>query len=281
MLARNLEGLRIVSFESRRSSEMQNLLRKRGAQVHMAPSMREVPLQDQHEAIAFGKALKNSDCEILILLTGVGTRMLVEAMALSWPKEEVLAWLRRLTLVCRGPKPAAVLKELGLTPHVRVPEPNTWRELLATLDNDLPVRGRSIAVQEYGRTNPALIQGLVDRGGKVRVVPVYAWAMPEDTTALDTAVDAVAQGQVDVTLFTSATQVDHVMQRATQRGLEQALLARLKDFTAIASIGPVTTEAIEGYGLSADIVPKHPKMGHLVAAVMQETTDVLAKKRAM
>lgn len=281
MLANNLAGVRVVSFESRLSAEMRNLLQKRGAQVQMAPSMREVPLTDQHEAIAFGKALRTSDCEILILLTGVGTRMLVDAMALSWPKEEVVAWLSRLTLVCRGPKPAAALKELGLKLTLRVPEPNTWRELLTTLDESLPVAGRSIAVQEYGRSNPALIQGLADRGGRVRVVPVYAWAMPEDTTDLEKAVTAIVQAQVDVALFTSATQVDHVMQCAKQSAIQPALVASLKGFTAVASIGPVTTECIQSYGLSADIVPKHPKMGHLVAAVAEETKAVLAQKRAM
>ncbi len=279
--ADKLKGIRVVSFESRRSQEMQNLLQKHGADVHVAPSMREIPIEDQHEAIAFGQSLKTSGCDVLILLTGVGTRMLVDAMALSWPKEEVLNWLRQVTLVCRGPKPVAVLKELGLEPDVRVPEPNTWRELLVTLDSEVPIQGRTVAVQEYGRSNPMLIQGLNDRGAHVRRVPVYAWAMPEDITALTEAVKAIVASQRDVALFTSATQVDHVIQCAKQLGLDTECITKLLTEMAVASIGPITTEVLHSYGLQADIVPKHPKMGHLVMAVAEQAHAVLAQKRAM
>ena len=42
--------------------------------------------------------------------------------------------LRKLAIAARGPKPVAALREMGLTPAVVAPEPNTWRELLKALE---------------------------------------------------------------------------------------------------------------------------------------------------
>ena len=84
-----LNGLRVVSFESRRSAEMAELIRNYGGEPIQAPAMREVPLTDQREALAFGETLLAGDWDILILLTGVGTRMLIAACATRWPKDEV------------------------------------------------------------------------------------------------------------------------------------------------------------------------------------------------
>ena len=52
---RGLTGLRVVSFESRRSAEVAELIRNHGGTPMQAPSMREIPLADQHEALAFGE----------------------------------------------------------------------------------------------------------------------------------------------------------------------------------------------------------------------------------
>ena len=70
-----LNGLRVVSFESRRSAEMAELIRNYGGEPIPAPAMREVPLTDQREAFAFGETLLAGDWDVLILLTGVGTRL--------------------------------------------------------------------------------------------------------------------------------------------------------------------------------------------------------------
>src|SRR6266487_3580973 len=108
-----LNGLRVVSFESRRSAEMAELIRNYGGEAIQAPSMREVPLTDQREALAFGETLLAGDWDALILLTGVGTRMLIAACAARWPKDGVVKALGRLTLVCRGPAAEPVVVSIG------------------------------------------------------------------------------------------------------------------------------------------------------------------------
>jgi uroporphyrinogen-III synthase len=274
-----LNGLRVASFESRRSAELAQLIRNYGGEPIEAPSMREVPLTDQREALAFGETLLAGDWDVLMLLTGVGTRMLLAALATHWPKDEVVQALGRLTLVCRGPKPIAALKEVGLAPALAVPEPNTWRDLLSALDLKLPVAGKRVAVQEYGARNEELLAGLRQRGARVTAVPVYGWALPEDMGPMRAAIGQLAVGDVEVALFTSATQVDNLFRVAAEMGRADALREALRSRTVVVSIGPITTEALQGHGIQPDLQPEHPKMGHLLIAVAREADNLLRRKR--
>lgn len=272
--------LKVVSLESRQGSDMIRLLERHGCVGISAPSMREVALADQHEAFAFGAELLRGDHEIIVLLTGVGTRMLVDALSSREPRETVLAALGRHALVCRGPKPVAVLKGLGLRPTLVAPEPNTWQDLLTLLDAELPVAGKRVAVQAYGRVNEVLLEGLRTRGAQVRSVTIYGWELPEDVAPLTAAVEVLCSRQADVISFTSAQQIEHLFLIAARTGREQTLTDALRTHVVCASIGPVTSEAMTARGLPVDITPVHPKMGHLVQAIVREgPAQVLAKRK--
>ena len=272
--------LRVVSLESRRAEEMSRLLERHGCQAISAPSMREVPLSDQHEAFAFGEELLRGEHEVMVLLTGVGTRMLVDALATRHPQVEVLAALGRCQLVCRGPKPVAALKALGLKPSLVAPEPNTWQDLVQLLDAELPVAGRKLAVQAYGKVNEPLLTALRERGAQVRSVGIYAWELPEDTAPLSAAVDVLSRADADVVLFTAAQQVEHLFQIAERAGKADALAAALRERVVCASIGPIMSEALAARGLPVDLVPEHPKMGHLVQSVVKSGAELALRKRA-
>lgn len=271
-----LSGLRVVSFESRRSREMAALIERYGGQPLVAPSMREVPLEQNSAALEFMRGLEAGKIDVVIFLTGVGARTLIGAVQSLYPREKLAAALERATLVARGPKPVAALKDIGITPKIVVPEPNTWREILTELKAAGDLAGRTIAVQEYGVTKPELIAGLRVLGAKIVSVPVYRWALPEDTGPLKSAVREIAAGNVDAALFTNATQVEHLFKVAAGAEAElRAALARV----LIASIGPVCTEALEHFGLKPDVVPEHPKMGHLIAALAGRARALLEAKR--
>jgi uroporphyrinogen-III synthase len=272
--------LKVVSLESRNAHEMVRLLTRHGCEAISAPSMREIPLTDQHEAFAFGERLMGAGCDIVVLLTGVGTRLLVDALSTRFDREAVIAALGRSRLVCRGPKPVAVLKGLGLRPTLVAPEPNTWQDLLNLLDAQLPVANREVFVQEYGRANEPLLEGLRTRGAKLHTVAIYAWAMPADTAPLAAAIEALCAGQADVLMFTSAQQLEHLFGLAAELGREEALRVALRRHVLCASIGPMTSEALEARGIPVDLTPAHPKMGHLVTAVASEGAPLLAAKRA-
>jgi uroporphyrinogen-III synthase len=279
MPAPALTGLVVLALESRRATEIAELIRRHGGTPLIAPALREVPLDENQPAFDFLAQLEQAAIDVVILLTGVGTRTLAAAIEPRCARDRFAALLRRAKLVARGPKPVAVLREFGLTPAVTIPEPNTWREILATLDRDLPVRGLRVAVQEYGAPNPELCDGLRQRGATVAAVPVYRWALPEDTEPLRTAVAELAAGRVDIALFTSATQVQHLALIANQEGVDAARLRALFQRVLIASIGPVCSAALRAHGLPPDIEPEHPKMGHLVAAAARSGRTLLHSKR--
>lgn len=273
-----LQGLRVISFESRRANEMAELIRRYGGEPFIAPSIREVPLRENHAARELLPSLEAGEIDILVLLTGIGTRTLVEAVATQYSKERFTSALRRATLVARGPKPVAALRELGLEPDVVVSEPNTWREILSALDTRADLNGRCVAVQEYGITNHELMDGLRGRGARVLRVPVYRWALPEDTAPLRAAIQKILNSQADIALFTNATQVDHLFGLAAEEKKAESLRHAFGR-VLVASVGPVCTEALRHFGLSADLEPAHSKMGHLVAALARRGRALLAAKR--
>ena len=201
----SLQGLRIVSFESRRAKEMAELIRRHGGEAISAPSMREVPLSENTVPVELFKRLEAGRIDLVILLTGVGTRTMVDALASHYSREQIAALLGKVPILARGPKPVAALKELGLQPAITAPEPNTWKEVLGVLDSNIPLKGKRVAVQEYGVTNPELLAGLETRGAEILRVPVYRWALPEDIAPLQAAIRAIVAAQADVVVFTSAT----------------------------------------------------------------------------
>ncbi|HMI90571.1 MAG TPA: uroporphyrinogen-III synthase, partial [Polyangiales bacterium] len=190
----------------------------------------------------------------------------------------VVAALAKTVLACRGPKPVAVLKELGLRPAVTAPEPNTWRELLIALES-IDLTQRRVWVQEYGRPHPELVDGLASRGAHVQSAAVYAWQLPEDLGPLERGIAAICDGAADAIVFTSAQQIEHVLEVSQRMQLREALLSALQRRVLIASIGPVTTAALAEKGIVADVEPEHPKMGHLVKALVERGVSSLAAKR--
>ena len=277
-VARGFDGLLVAAFESRLASEMARLIQHHGGRPLVAPSMREIPLEENREALAFGEKLLAGHWDILILLTGVGLRTLVQALETRHPRDQILKALAGVTRVCRGPKPVAALKAFGLDPGISVPEPNTWIELLRTLDEKAPVRGRRVAVQEYGVSNLELLQGLKERGAEVMRVPVYRWALPLDLEPLRAALGAIAGGQVRVALFTNANQVENVMQVARDGGLDERVRAALARHV-VASVGPIASESLRNHGIQVDLEPPHPKMGPLVREASLRCHEILESKR--
>jgi uroporphyrinogen-III synthase len=272
-----LHGLRVVAFESRRATEMAELIRRQGGVPLVAPSVREVPVNEHAAVFEYLRCLEAGAIDVVILLTGVGLRTLAEIVANEWPRQRLAAALRRARLVARGTKPVAALRELGLEADAVAPAPNTWRELLATLDAQVPIAGKRVAVQEYGMSNRELADGLAHRGAQVLPVSIYQWALPEELGPLHDAIRAIGSGDADVALFTSATQVYHLFQVA---GAGTDRLRAGFGNVLIASIGPICSEALHAHGLAPDVEPETAKMGQLVREVAGRGPALLAQKRA-
>ena len=272
------DGLHIAAFESRRAEDMSRLIQRQGGVPHVSPSMREVFLEKNPAAVDFAKRLMTAQIDVVILLTGVGTRHLVAAVERHVARDRFLSALTDTTTIVRGPKPLAVLKELGITPTHVVPEPNTWRELLQTIDQHVPVAGHVVGLQEYGQPNPSLLAGLEARGATVVPVKVYDWDLPEDCGPLEANIRAMIDGTIQVALFTSANQVTNLLATAEKLGVGRQLRDAIAGLV-VASIGPTTSERLRQADLLVDLEPDHPKMGQLVAATAQQAAEILQRKQ--
>lgn len=278
-MTQSLTGLQVISFESRLKNETTALLEKHGARVIAAPALREVPLTEIPEAKAFAEAVCGGAIDVLVLLTGVGASLLLKAACNYRSRAELVEGLSKLTLVCRGPKPSGALKPYGLRPTFSVPEPNTWREILHKLDAQWPVAGRRVWVQEYGTRNLELLHALRERGAEVHSIHVYSWALPEDTAPLKAAILKIVRVQAHVAIFTTALQIEHVLAVAQEIGMAPAVRRALSSDVVVASVGPVTSEALERHGIATDISPGHPKLGHLILAVARRARPLVNEKR--
>ena len=135
-----------------------------------------------------------------------------------------------------------------------------------------------VAVQEYGVSNPKLLESLRQRGADVTSVPVYRWALPEDIEPLRHVLARILAGNVDVILITNAMQVEHIMQ-ILQQDQQVSTFQSMVNNMIVASIGKISSERLRQYGLSVDLEPSHPKMGILVKETSLHAHDLLLEKR--
>jgi uroporphyrinogen-III synthase len=280
-------GFRVLSFESRRAVELARLIASYGGKPISAPAMREVPLEPNSMALDFAAGLMAGRFQMVIFLTGVGVQALVSACERVYPLEAFLDALRRAQIVVRGPKPAARLRELQIPIVAMAREPNTWREVLQAIDSaKLPLAGTKVAVQEYGVSNGELLAALRERGAQITQVPVYQWALPEDTAPLREGLALLVRGEIEVVLFTTGVQVMHLFNFVAQEqgqpnnARSADLLRQALRSAVVASIGPSTTEALEQYGLRADLQASRPKMGFLVKEAAELSPGILQRKRS-
>ncbi|QDT03397.1 Uroporphyrinogen decarboxylase [Rubripirellula lacrimiformis] len=276
----DFNGLQIAALESRRATDMARMIGRSGGVAHVSPSMREVPIEPNRGAIDFAYRVMTGEVNIVVLMTGVGFRYLLKSIERHVDQQRFLESLSDVTTICRGPKPAAALREFGITATHRVPEPNTWRELLQTIDAHVPVANQVVGLQEYGVTNASLIAGLEARGATVEPVRVYGWEFPEDLAPLESNLRAIAAGQRDMLLLTSAHQVVNMLRLAEQLELTDELRAGLHR-TVIASIGPTTSQMLEECDIHIDFEPSHPKMGHLVTESAQRCQSMVDSKKRL
>lgn len=276
----SFNGLRVLSLESRRAKEIEKLIRTYGGDATVVPSMREVGLESNADLLEFAAGLLRGEFDLVIFLTGVGVRTMLELVQSRFDREEFLTALRKVKIAARGAKPATALRELKIPVHIVSEDPSTWHELMRAVDEEVgsSLAEMRVAIQEYGASNPELLTELSSRSRSLTKVPVYQWALPEDPEPLRQTVFALVNGTVDIVLFTTSVQVIHLFQIAEQMGLASQMRDALRSIVVL-SIGPTTSEELAHYDIQADFEPSRPKMGFLVNEAAQYSARLLEEKR--
>ncbi len=243
--------------ESRELDLFASLLERRGATVLRYPLVQIVDAPDPHPILAWLHRFASGGCDDLILLTGEGLRRLLQCIdshepALRGAFLEALARVRKIT---RGPKPARVLRELGLQSDLPAEIPTT-PGLIALL-RPLPLRDRRVGVQLYGGdANQPLIDCLEQAGAQVFPVAPYRYADRASDVAVRELLGSMRRGAIDAIAFTSKAQVERLFRAAAADEVRAALAA-----TAVAAVGPVVAESLGAHGVDVGAMP--PGSWHL------------------
>ncbi|MBS1822398.1 MAG: uroporphyrinogen-III synthase [Acidobacteria bacterium] len=276
----SFKGLRVLSLESRRAKEVEKLIRTYGGEATVVPALRKIGLDSNEETIKFANRLIRGEFDLIVFLTGIGVRALVDLVQTRVNKDEFLEALRKVKIAARGAKPTTALRELKVPVHAISEDPSTWRELLRAINTTFgeSLNTMKVAVQEYGASNPEFLAELSNRCDELVKVPVYQWTLPDDLQPLRESVMGLINGAVDVVLFMTAVQVIHLFQVAEQMGVAPQLRDSLQS-TVVLSIGPTTSEELTHYGIQPDFEPSRPKMGFLVNEAAQYASRLLEEKR--
>ena len=270
-------GLRVAAFESRRAREIEELILAYGGKPSVAPSVREEPVKRPKSVWDFAGRLFGGRTDVLILLTATGARIMSELITERYGRRDYIRALRKIKVVCRGPKTVAALAELGVSPSVEVKEPATWRETVAAAEEAGLLDGARVDVQQSGAANPRLMRALKSRGADARSFSVYKWAFPSGAARLEEAARSVAEGRRDAAVFTSSRQVVNFFE-AARRAKVARLAKKGLSGAVVASVGPSTTETLEGFGVSVDYEPDATEMGALIEGLASRAADLLEKK---
>ncbi|MBT9330090.1 uroporphyrinogen-III synthase [Paracidobacterium acidisoli] len=276
----SFNGLRVLALENRRAAEIEKLIRTYGGEPVVASALREIPLESNHEALEFAGRLLHGEFDLIIFMTGVGVRRLMEIVSSRYDRARIIESLRHVKLATRGPKSSAAVREMGLPVAVTAPEPCTWREMIDALDGAFgpSLEGLRAAVQEYGTPNPELLEALTRHHVQYTRVPVYQWALPDDLEPLRNSIRSIIAGQLDVIIFLTAIQVSHLFRVAEQMNAADALREGMRR-TVVLSIGPSTSEELARHGVEPDFEPSHPKMGFLMNEASELAAKLLEEKR--
>ncbi len=261
----SLGGARIALLEARRESELASLVRRHGGEPVCVPAMREAERDCAEEAARAIDAVARGGA-VVVLATGVGLQRWLDVAGVQGRRPELRDGLSRAVVVCRGPKPLAVLKREGLAAHVRAAAPHTTKELVDALEA-VEVHERDVIFVHDGGASRVVPLALAERGARVLEVQPYTWALPEDLGPLRGLVAAIVGGEVRAVAFTTQAQARNLFEVAESMGSRAALAEALRGRVVVAAVGPTCARALEELGAPSHVTPGHANMGALVLAL--------------
>src|SRR5262245_1724384 len=115
----------VAILEARMAHEMASLVRRHGGEPLAVPAGREESSDDDGSIAREIDLLHDATDAVVVLSTGAGLRALVRSAERTEHTHALMVALARACVACRGPKPVAAMRELGLTPQLRTQAPHT------------------------------------------------------------------------------------------------------------------------------------------------------------
>lgn len=266
-ISSSLESRVVALPESRQLKVLADLFERRRARVIKVPLVSILDAPDQGPVIAWLEQFIANPPDRLVVLTGEGIRRLASAANRVGSQTEFVNALANVCKICRGPKPGRVLKELGLNTDILAAEPTTVGiiKTLKTLD----LAGSKVSVQLYGEDPNLMLMEYLSQCGleSYDTVSPYIYASNCDTEKVHAVIEQMNDGEIDLIVFTSKSQIDRLFSVAKKEGCHFELGQGLRK-TKIAAIGPVVRDELLDRGCEVHIMPsKNYFMKPLVRAV--------------
>jgi uroporphyrinogen-III synthase len=260
---------RVALLEARMSRELARLVEKHGGAPVCVPAVQESGQElDPDIATRLITGLAQGDYHIAVFMTGVAVSLLFETAERLQRRPDLVAGLRRVTTVCRGPKPTAALRGFGVVPTLTAREAFTSAEVIDALAS-IELKGRRVLLFHYGERSDALAETLLAREAILEEQWLYRWRLPEDTSGLQRLVSEIIHGEVDALAVTCQIQFRHLFQVAEKLGLDGDLVRALNERVVVAAVGPTCHAILQVHGVDVHVMPEHPKMGPLVVSLMR------------
>jgi uroporphyrinogen-III synthase len=262
-----LTGFTVGVTATRRREELVALLRRRGARVVEAPTMRIVPLDDDTALRRATERCLTAPLDYVIATTGVGWRGWMSA-ADGWGLGAGLADVcRGAVVLTRGPKATGAVRASGL--HESYSPGSEANDELLTWLLARELRGRRVAVQEHGLPLDGFAAALRERGAEVVSVPVYRWGPPEDPEAVRRLVELTVRRELHCLTFTSAPAIDALLDAAQSMDRRADVLDALREDVLPVCVGPQCARPLKEEGVEA-VWPERGRLGALVRTLAQE-----------
>jgi uroporphyrinogen-III synthase len=248
--------------------ELARLVEKHGGDPVCVPALEERPEIDDERVVGLVTALANGAYDVAVFMTGKAASLLFEVAERVGRRPELVAGLRRVTTVCRGPKPTAALRGFGVTPTLTARESFTSAVVIDAI-GAIELKGCRVLLFHHGERSDSLAETLMARQAIVDEQWLYRWRLPEDTSGLERLVGRLIEGDVDALAITCQIQFRHLFHVAQRMGLESDLVRTLNERIVVAAVGPTCQAILQVHGVDVDVMPDHPKMGPLVVSLMR------------
>ena len=260
-----LEGWTVGVTADRRSEAQLDLLARRGAKVLHGCTMRTLDLTDDDRLAGVSETLVADPPETLVLQTGMGTTMWLEAMDGIGVGGDLRAVLATVEVLARGPKASSAARRAGMTVAWQAP-----REIFADVVDHIAATGgrRRLAVQLDGTDEELLVGPLAASCPEVLPIPVYRWGLPDDRDPARALVDAVCGGGVQAVTFTTRTAAVHLAAIAEEMGRLNEMVSALDGKRVVpVSVGPVCSSAMLDLGMCGLVEPDRARLVAMVDAL--------------
>jgi uroporphyrinogen-III synthase len=248
-----LAGRVAALAEGRQLEDLARLLEAEGATALRYPLLSILDAPDRAPVVAWMRDLIAGRFRLVILMTGEALRRMLALAEREGLRADFVAALGRTPTLTRGPKPAAALREIGLSPTITAKSPTT-EGVVAVLGQE-NLAGQTVGYTLFAAPNPALEEFLTRAWATPRAVLPYVYAPASSADRVRELIDRLADRQVDVLIFTSSPQVDRLYEVAKEAGLDTRLDAGLQR-VRVAAVGPVVADTLLARGRKADICPE-------------------------